>query len=278
MKNWKLFPANKSVSKYVECYWFLQKESNDTGSEYPKLSPDPATHLLIANPDYRYHYQFESLIFSGLGSHLIYPNRNTFVMDHSKPFWVMGIKLKIGALYSLKIDIDPNKLDQVIDVDLLTTLGLDNFDADAFLVKCLTEPKKVIALLDKHLFLWTIDCREDRSSELVRKITPLLETIPVGELGSILHCSQRTVERSFLKVTGLTLKQCQSMIRFEKVLEYLYEKDINSIDWLSVAFEFGFSDQPHLIRHLKESIGATPNQYAQQRDLTIDVYGNFEFD
>ena len=65
---------------------------------------------------------------------------------------------------------------------------------------------------------------------------------------------------------------------FLSIIYFLYEKDINSIDWLSVAFEFGFSDQPHLIRHLKESIGATPNQYAQQRDLTIDVYGNFEFD
>ena len=278
MKNWKLFSANKYVSKYVECYWFLQKEANDKGSEHPKLYPDPSAHLLIAKSDYQYQYQSESQIFSGLGSHVIYPSRHTYLMDHSKPFWVMGIKLKIGALYSLNTHLDPNKLNQVIMLDLPNLLALNNFDADTFLVECLTEPESIITILDKHLFQWIVDCREDRSSELVRKVLPLLNTASLGELGHLLYCSQRTVERSFLKVTGFTLKQCQSMLRFETILEYLHEKDINHIDWMSVAFEFGFSDQPHLIRHLKETIGATPSQYAQQRDLTIDVYGNFEFD
>ncbi|MGF1755689.1 helix-turn-helix domain-containing protein, partial [Vibrio makurazakiensis] len=45
------------------------------------------------------------------------------------------------------------------------------------------------------------------------------------------------------------------------------------IDWASVALQFGFSDQPHLVRYLKSQLGLTPNTYAKERGLTIDVYG-----
>ncbi|MCW1891302.1 helix-turn-helix domain-containing protein [Vibrio chagasii] len=65
------------------------------------------------------------------------------------------------------------------------------------------------------------------------------------------------------------------MNKLEAMLEYLYKKELNDIDWLDVAYQFGFSDQPHLIRYLKKYlfIGLTPNTYAKEGGLTIDVYG-----
>ncbi len=121
-----------------------------------------------------------------------------------------------------------------------------------------------------------MDSREDRHSQLVRQAYPLLVNTAVAGLGEMLHCSQRTLERSFQRVTGLTLKQCQSMERLESILAYLYHQGDETIDWADIAQRFGFSDQPHLIRYFKSSIGATPGRYARQRDLTIDIYGNFE--
>lgn len=63
------------------------------------------------------------------------------------------------------------------------------------------------------------------------------------------------------------------MQKLESLLEYLYHRDSQDIDWVDLAYQFGFSEQPHLIRYLKSQIGATPNNYVKQRDLTIDVYG-----
>ena len=37
------------------------------------------------------------------------------------------------------------------------------------------------------------------------------------------------------------------MNRLERMLEYLYQRDSTEIDWVEVAFRFGFSDQPHLM-------------------------------
>ncbi len=66
------------------------------------------------------------------------------------------------------------------------------------------------------------------------------------------------------------------MNKLEAMLEYLYQRDIADIDWADIAMRFGFSDQPHLIRTLKKQIGLTPQHYAKQRGLTIDVYSGVQ--
>jgi len=65
-------------------------------------------------------------------------------------------------------------------------------------------------------------------------------------------------------------------VNFEELLDYLHLQTNTSINWVEIAAQFGFSDQPHLIRQLKNTIGHTPGNYIKQRDLTIDVYGNFD--
>jgi len=43
--------------------------------------------------------------------------------------------------------------------------------------------------------------------------------------------------------------------------------------FVPMANQFGFSDQPHLIRTLKKQIGITPKAYSKERGLTINAYG-----
>ena len=62
----------------------------------------------------------------------------------------------------------------------------------------------------------------------------------------------------------------------DSLVTYLYQQGKQKQDWAEIAVQFGFSDQPHLIRYLKQQIGLSPNNYLNQRNLTIDVYGDFE--
>uniref|UniRef100_UPI0031454482 helix-turn-helix domain-containing protein n=1 Tax=Vibrio sp. S11_S32 TaxID=2720225 RepID=UPI0031454482 len=138
------------------------------------------------------------------------------------------------------------------------------------------DPDKITKQLDVLFLVWLQSTKEDQHSQLTRKTLSFLQDTSISQLGLKLNCSQRTVERSFNRVTGLTLKQCQAMMRLEAMLEYLYQRDIADIDWADIAARFGFSDQPHLIRTLKKQIGLTPQHYAKQRGLTIDVYGGVQ--
>ena len=117
---------------------------------------------------------------------------------------------------------------------------------------------------------------EDKYSKLTSDAIALLGNIEIKDLSLNLHCSRRTLERAFRRVTGLTLKQYETMQTLENLLLYLYQYQDNSPDWADVAAKFGFSDQPHLIRYLKTAISSTPGTYLKQRNLTIDVYGDFE--
>lgn len=275
MKNWKFSPKNIHVAKYVECYWFLEKEQDDVGNNHPKLNPDPSAHLIISNSSQKFQYDQDSASQKGSGSHWIFPHRITFTMEHSDPFQIIGIKFRVGALYSLKTMFFGSKLEKVEPIDINKMAELESFVAESFLLNAEKHPQQVCDRLDKMLAPWLSDSQEDKHSELVSNILPLLCNTPISQVGTVLNLSQRTIERSFLRVTDFTLKQCHSMIRLEEILNYLYKSN-DDINWANLAAKFEFSDQPHLIRHLKNSIGKTPGEYVQQRDLAIDIYGNFE--
>ena len=282
MKSWKLFPENTQVAKYVECYWFLEKEHGDESDNYPKLYPDPSAHLIIANINDVYQYDQESVSQQGSGSYWIFPHRKTFVMDHSTSFIIIGVKFKIGALYALNLHtLNSNtiqfELDKIVPVNIQSLLDIESFNTENLFLQGRNNGQGLCSTLDKIILPWLLTSQEDKQSELVRNILPLLKDTPISQIGSVLHRSQRTVERNFLSVTALTLKQCHSMLRFEEMLEHLYKLEGEPINWANFSATFGFSDQPHLIRHIKSFIGSTPGEYIRQRDLTIDIYGNFEF-
>jgi AraC-like DNA-binding protein len=265
-----------AVAKYIECYWYLEKDTET--NERPKLNPDPCAHLLLMSAEQTYHYESKSELnnktYQGKGSHWLYPYCKTIELEHAKVYSCIGIKFKVGALYSLQqLNFEQTLLDTVQSIHFDDIKGSASISETALLAKASTLPDECCAMLDELLLTILASCIEDKHSELTRRALPLLADQPIKELGETLSCSQRTLERSFLKVTGLTLKQCQSMNKLDAILEYLYQRPSSDIDWVDIAYQFGFSDQPHLIRYLKQQIELTPKNYAQQRGFAIDVYG-----
>ena len=274
---WLKPPKLREVSKYIACYWFLEKKTDATGDDYPKLNPDPSAHLILSLPSQTYQYQRNNEISQGKGSHFLSPYCKTLQLDHSKPLACLGIKFHVGALYSLKKLNFPTDL-----LDIINEINFDDIKGDAqvnekeLLANAKLAPDKCCDMLDKLFMPLLLSSHEDKHSEITRQILPLLENKAINEIGETLFCSQRTVERSFLRVTGLTLKQCQSMNKLEAILEFLYQREQSVLDWVDIAYQFGFSDQPHLIRYLKGQIGLTPKDYTLQRGFTIDVYGGVD--
>lgn len=275
MKTWKVEPKNSTVRQFVQCYWFIEKEIDDVSHEQPKLNPDPSATLVIAPSQQLFHYKNATEIFEGKGNHWLFPNSQTLQLDHSQPFVILGIKFNIGALYSLNLSPKQPVIDQVVSLDVNGLLNVSMLNELSTMLRENHSSETWLNILDEKLIFWLSKGTQDSHSKLCQKAIPFLSETPVSELGTLLHCSQRTIERSFLRVTGITLKQCQSMNRFESILSRLYSLTDQEIDWLDIVDEFGFSDQPHLIRYLQSIIGTTPNKYAKSRDFTIDIYGEF---
>lgn len=262
------------VAKYIECYWLIEKLPDAKSFDYPKLNPDPSAHLIISPAKQNYYYNMNPGAAVGKGSHWLFPHHQTLQLDHSKPFIHLGIKFRIGAFYSLKLFSGQQPLLDCVEEVQLSKLFSEQSEGEMKLIELArSDPDLCCNKLDSLFLPLAFNSHEDQHSKITRKALQALDSESISELGNQLCCSQRTVERSFNRVTGLTLKQCQSMNKLEAMLEYLYQRDSDDIDWVEIAFRFGFSDQPHLIRYLKKQIGVTPKTYEKERGLTIDVYG-----
>lgn len=276
MRNWKHPPIDPAIAKYVDGYWFLEKNETDCGYDHPKLNPSPDAHLILAPANQSYHYTLNETDEFGSGSHLLLPNTHSVKLHHRDPFIVVGIKFQVGALYSLAPTANLPLLDGVIDPSSFLPSPMPSLISKAANANSVDDINLIRAELDDWLRPLLTGVHEDRHSKLTRTAISLLEHTEAADLSQQLHCSHRTVERSFLRVTGLTLKQYRTMCKLDRLLTYLYQNQDNSPNWSDIAAQFDFCDQPHLIRYLKASILATPGEYLKQRDLTIDVYGDFE--
>ena len=273
MLYWLLPPQSSQVAEYVECYWMIEKTAASQGEAFPKLNPDAAAHCILTPDDQIYRYTHNTQTLYGTGSHWLFPHHSTYALDHSQPFIYIGIKFHIGALYALEIPHYTHpSLDQAQPLNDDAS-WLDRNTLSSLFTLAREHPQQCAEQLDAMLLPWLSLAKPDRHSQWVRKVLPLLDTMPITALGDAVFCSQRTLERSFSRVTGLTLKQCQSINKLDAMLEYLYQREASEIDWAAVAMKFGFSDQPHLTRYLKSQLGITPKTYANKRGLTIDVYG-----
>jgi AraC-like DNA-binding protein len=70
--------------------------------------------------------------------------------------------------------------------------------------------------------------------------------------------SVRQLERRFRSETGLSPRLLARIVRFQRVFRALGR---DRSDWVSVALDCGYSDQPHLIREFREFTGQTPGAF-----------------
>ena len=114
--------------------------------------------------------------------------------------------------------------------------------------------------LDKHLRL---------AENVPRGIVSLIKTIHsdsahggIGRLTGRACYSDRHVRRLFLKYVGISPKLLGDIIRHQKSLRRL---NLNpALNMAGLAYDQGYSDQSHFIRHFKRFQGITPSQFVSR--------------
>ena len=98
------------------------------------------------------------------------------------------------------------------------------------------------------------------------KIIEKGSTILLKEIIKDCPACQRTLERNFIKRTGVSAKTLMRIVR----IDYLWTKikDEKAIDYQDLVFDGNYFDQAHFIKDFKSIIGETPN-YFFNRNLRI---------
>jgi AraC-like DNA-binding protein len=100
----------------------------------------------------------------------------------------------------------------------------------------------------------------EASTELAELARSRGDVVRAEQLASIAGVSLRTLERRFRSHVGLSPKKVIQRYRLQEVAERALSC---GVDWASVAAEFGYADQSHLIRDFRAVTGEAPASYAR---------------
>jgi AraC-like DNA-binding protein len=125
-------------------------------------------------------------------------------------------------------------------------------------------------LLDGTLADCLTEAREKTSvvSWAVRRIEETGGVLELRGLARELGYSQKHVIAMFRDQVGIPPKLLARIIRFNRLLQHLRHSGGGT--WADLAQEFGYYDQAHLVRDVRQFTGITPTE---MRPMVTDLYG-----
>jgi AraC-like DNA-binding protein len=100
----------------------------------------------------------------------------------------------------------------------------------------------------------------NRSDPVVHRAIRALKQDPavsMKELASRLDVGERSLQRRFKTLTGVSPKQFARVARMEKVVA----ARLKGSDWAEIAYATGYNDQAHLINDFRSLAGAPPDTF-----------------
>ncbi|HEX5551937.1 MAG TPA: AraC family transcriptional regulator, partial [Chitinophagaceae bacterium] len=82
---------------------------------------------------------------------------------------------------------------------------------------------------------------------------------PITQLANESYLSVRQLERSFIRYIGISPKTYYRMHRFLQLLQA--KNNAPEEKWGSLAHEFGYYDQMHLVKEFKDFLKVTPSSF-----------------
>ena len=132
-------------------------------------------------------------------------------------------------------------------------------------ILCAPSPQSRLQILADSLTAQLASCGQQHPAVALalRHLHHAPQLATVEELSREAGISTRRLARLFSIEVGLTPKLYARVLRFNRVVESVYNS--SSIDWTELAVRCGYFDQAHFIRDFKAFSGLTPGDYLSRR-------------
>lgn len=129
-----------------------------------------------------------------------------------------------------------------------------------------SDPQKKIAALEKLLLGIVKASKELSKGELLRigtvkqaadHVKSGVDRVSVEELASSMSVSERTLQRNFQTITGLSPKQYIDLVRFTKLFHLYFE---NKSAFAEIFYQSSYYDQSHIIKKFRKYAGLSPGK------------------
>lgn len=255
----KQLPMHKTIEPFGKDIIILEMDETDTEKKLPFYADGfpGIVYSKSANPFYQQPKGKKLSDFYLFGQTVEPMN-----LEVNGAFKLICIRLYPFAVRIL-LNIDPRELkDDCYDLRLV-----ENIDTHHTLKKLaqLEDWDNILEVLADYFneLLKNASVNPDYRIKLaINLILKTNGTISINEIRDRLCVTERTLERHFLKETGVTAKQFAKIIQFSSAMQQMTETDY--VNLTDIAYDNNFADQSHFIRSFKTYTGKTPKEFLQQ--------------
>ena len=246
------FRPHPTLEKYVECFWSMSILHSPENSKPHRVLPDGCIDIIFD--------------FSDPGNPTTYAvgtMSRPIIVSNTERLEMLGIRFHPGAI-RVFVNLVASEFTDT-ETDLESFWGSEAKILWERLAH-LNHNAARILLLESY-FLTKISLAPNSLDPYVQYSVKLIRsklgTFKVRALESGTGLSIRQLERKFERDIGLSPKSFARVTRFQNIVRLVHRS--SRLDWNSIAFEAGYSDQSHLIRDFKSFSGLTPSQFTAPR-------------
>jgi AraC-like DNA-binding protein len=176
---------------------------------------------------------------------------------HVQSFAVFFKPLSLWPLFRIPSNVIVNK-----EYDAEDLLGPEILNLWSKLAECKTFQERIFAA---ERYLIPVASRARGSTLIARTAHHMLDrngAIRIGEIADHARLSVRQYERRFLEEVGLTPKAFARTRRFQRAFDA--KRFFPQRTWLSIAHEFGYFDQMHMVHDFQILGGDAPSNLLDQ--------------
>jgi AraC-like DNA-binding protein len=246
--------------EFVQAY--AQREMDCAGAGFTQpngsrleqgIAFDFGGHSTLDYPDGRSRVEPKAYVFGGLTP----PCGGTSFAGHVLAFAVFLKPLASWQLFRIPSNILVNR-----DYDAEDLLGREILDLWSKLAECSTFPQRIRAM-EEYLLPFALRARG--RTLILRTAQHMLNckgAIRIDEIAHQAALSMRQYERRFVEEIGMTPKLFARTTRFQRALDT--KRLFPDRPWLSIAHEFGYFDQMHMVHDFQSLGGDAPNNVLEQ--------------
>jgi AraC-like DNA-binding protein len=234
---WAQYAPHASLAPWISSYWTLRTE----GPHVVRTLPDACIDVTL-----QFEPEARAYVVASEPRARRWPSR--------EPVHLVGARLLPGAATLLGVVLEKlgdgwTPLDTFLPRKVVARLLRDVASAkEAHVQIAALEAFFVNRLLNRAL--------DPRLGKALREVFARRGDVSMTELARCSGAHTRTLARLFDHTVGLSPKRFARIVRLQGALRALPEGD----SWAGIALEFGFCDQAHFIREVRELFGTTPRE------------------
>ena len=251
------YPPGPELSGVIECFWAVSYRVPPGRVHTQQLITHPAVNLSVAHGQVQADARPRPLeaTVTGVG-------RRLYARRIAGTGWGIAAKSTPGGFGAFVPASVAGLNDRVLP--LSDVLALD--DAALIAEIASVDEPEGIAILKGHLekLFSDADPERRRRAEEVSGVSALARTDRslrrLDHLAAAAGIGARTLQRLFIEYVGVSPTWVLRRYRLLEAAETV--RDGRPVVWADVAADLGYSDQAHLVRDFRDTVGTTPAAYA----------------